>query len=93
VVTLSRTVCADCSARLCYQPPVLLCGAATGFDWEVLLCLRQCESPIIAPIARNWLCQFWNDSNQKRGAARNWSAETGHAPCSTYSWLYKLAHQ
>ena len=35
-------------------------------DWEEPLCLEKIESTTIAPIARNSLCQFWNDSNQKR---------------------------
>lgn len=49
--------------------PVSPWGWSTGFDSGEPLCRRNTESTTSAPIDRNSLCQFWNDSNQKREVA------------------------
>jgi hypothetical protein len=53
------------------QPfPVSLCGASTGFDSGEPRCLSLIESNTMLATARNSLCQFWKDSNQKRELER-----------------------
>jgi hypothetical protein len=52
------------------QRPVSACGACTGFDSGDHRCLRYTASHTMEAIARNSLCQFWNDSNQNRADVR-----------------------
>lgn len=40
------------------QPPVLQCGAATGFDWGDPRCRRKMVSATMLNTAKNSLCQF-----------------------------------
>src|SRR5687767_7845199 len=50
--------------------PVCECGAATRFDSGDPRSRSQMLKITMHPTARNSLCQFWNDSNQKRLVAR-----------------------
>lgn len=52
------------------QAPVSAWLAATVFDSGDPRCRRKIENTIRVPTARNSLCQFWNDSHQKREVAR-----------------------
>jgi hypothetical protein len=52
------------------QRPVSWCGACTALDSGEYRCLRYTASHTIDAMARNSLCQFWNDSNQKRADKR-----------------------
>jgi hypothetical protein len=53
-------------ARLDHPAPVSWCGLSTGFDSGEPRWRRKIESRTTSAIDRNSLCQFWNDSNQKR---------------------------
>lgn len=46
------------------HPPVAEWGVATGLDSGEPFSRSQIERITIAKMARNSLCQFWNDSNQ-----------------------------
>jgi hypothetical protein len=50
--------------------PVWWCGASTGFDSGDPRWRSQIDRTTIAPIDRNSLCQFWNDSNQNLDVPR-----------------------
>src|SRR5262245_5228831 len=39
--------------------------------------LNQMDNTTMVPTAKNSLCQFWNDSNQKCAVPRYWNSETG----------------
>jgi hypothetical protein len=63
-------ICAPSIRSRNAYPPVSLIAAATGFDSGDPRCRKKMESATMLPMARNSLCQFWNDSNQKRVVAR-----------------------
>ena len=65
---LSSVTC-SASEPSAYSLPVWLWGASTGLDSGEPRCLSQIERTTIAARARNSLCQFWKDSNQKREVA------------------------
>ena len=46
--------------------PVSSCGASTGFDCGEPFSLKKIDNTTMANTDKNSLCQFWNDSNQKR---------------------------
>ena len=53
-----------------YPSPVALCGAGTGFDSGEPSWRSRIERTTSAPMERNSLCQFWNDSNHSRAVVR-----------------------
>ena len=57
--------------------PVSSCALCTGLDSGEPCSRSQIESTTKAPTAKNSLCQFWKDSNQKRDVPTYWSMETG----------------
>jgi hypothetical protein len=67
--------------------PVSSCALCTGLDSGEPFSRSQIESTAKAPTAKNSLCQFWKDSNQKREVPTYWSMETGGWPCSFCSSL------
>jgi len=61
-VTMNR--CNGRAAARARYAPVSECGLSTSFDSGEPSCRRKMDSTIIERMARNSLCQFWNDSNQ-----------------------------
>ena len=48
---------------------------------------NQMDKTTTVPTAKNSLCQFWKDSNQKRAVPRYWRMEMGACPCMRCSAL------
>ena len=79
-------------------PPALsaagVAAAVAYFIWSIVHLFNrrddprsrnQIDSTARVPIAKNSLCQFWNDSNQKREVPMYWGMETGTWPCARCS--------